>query len=125
MSIAKNALLLTASAVFCVGLPGSPLFVAPAFAAPQQAQAAARPDADIQNDVALALSQSSQLQGQQITAATILGDVTLSGTVRDDASKQLAQQIAAGVNGVRSVENNLTLGNIPAQQSQSGNQQTE
>src|SRR5215813_10677566 len=116
MSIAKNALLLTAATVFCVGLTGSPLFVTPAFAAPQQAQAAVRPDADIQNDVALALSQSAQLQGQQITAATILGDVTLSGTVRDNASKQLAQQIASGVNGVRSVENNLTVGNIPAQQ---------
>ncbi len=76
---------------------------------------ATRPDAEIQTDVAAALAQSPQLQGQQITAATIQGDVTLSGTVRDQASKQQAEQIAAGVNGVRSVENNLTVSNVSAQ----------
>lgn len=77
---------------------------------------AARPDADIQTDVATALAQSPQLQGQSITSATIQGDVTLSGAVQDESSKQLAQQVAAGVSGVRSVENNLTVKSPSAQQ---------
>jgi len=104
---------------------GSPLYSPSAFAAPQQAQAAARADAEIQTDVATALAQSSQLQGQNITAATIQGDVTLSGTVRDEAAKRLAEQIAAGVSGVRSVENNLTVSSAPAQPTQSSQQQPE
>ncbi len=112
------------SAVLSAAVTGSPLFASNAFAAPQQAQAA-RPDADIQTDLATALAQSAQLQGQQITAATIQGDVTLSGTVRDNASKQLAQQIAAGVSGVRSVENNLTVNSTPAQPAQGAGQQAD
>jgi hypothetical protein len=107
---------LTAATVFCVSVFGSSLCVTPAFAAPQQAQAAARMDADIQTDVEAALAASTQLQGQHITAATILGDVTLSGTVESDSAKQLAQQVAAAVSGVRSVDNNLTVSTTPVQQ---------
>ncbi|HYK36139.1 BON domain-containing protein [Alloacidobacterium sp.] len=105
--------------VISTAMIGSPLF-----AAGQQAQAAARADADIETDVAAALGQSPQLQGQNITAATIQGDVTLSGTVRDSASKQLAEQLAAGVSGVRSVENNLSV-STPAQPAQGVSQQAE
>lgn len=112
------------TAVVSSVLAGSPLYVSYAFAAPQQSQAAVRSDADIQSDVALALSQSTQLQGQHITAATIMGDVTLSGTVQDNATKQLAQQIASGVSGVHSVENNLTIGNV-AQTVPAANQQAD
>jgi BON domain len=104
---------------------GSPLYISHAFADPQRAQAAVRPDADIQNDVVAALSQSSQLQGQSITAATIQGDVTLSGSVRDSSSKQLAGQIANGVKGVRSVENNLTVSAAPLQPPPAANQQSD
>lgn len=121
MGFATNkARFLAVSAAFCVGLAGSPLCASTAFAAPQQAQAAIRSDADIQSDVAAALAQSPQLQGQYITAATIQGDVTLSGTVRDNASKQLAGQIASGVSGVRSVENNLSVNSAAAQQPAQG-----
>jgi hypothetical protein len=112
----------TAAVILCLGL-GSSFYVPAVLAAPQQTQAAVRTDFDIQRDVAAALTQSPQLQGQHITAATIQGDVTLSGTVQDEATKRLAQQIAAGVNGVRSVENNLTIGNTPVQQpAQAANQ---
>jgi BON domain len=114
-----------ASAVLlCLGL-GSSLYVPAALAAPQQAQTAARTDFDIQTDVAAALAQSTQLQGQHITAATIQGDVTLSGTVQNDSAKQLAQQIAAGVSGVRSVENNLTISTTPVQQPQAAGQSAD
>jgi hypothetical protein len=102
--------------IFCVSVAGPTLCVPSALAAPQQARAALRTDADIETELASALAQSPQLQGQHITAATIQGDVTLSGSVQDEATRQLAQQIAAGVHGVRSVENNLTVGSPSLQQ---------
>lgn len=76
----------------------------------QTAQSAGRSDADIQSDVAYALSNSAALKGQQITASTVEGDVTVSGNVRDNASKELAESLIYRVNGVRSVTNNLTVG---------------
>ncbi|HMD21314.1 MAG TPA: BON domain-containing protein [Alloacidobacterium sp.] len=123
--LTNKARFLAISAVFSVGFAGSPLFVSSAFAAPQKPSAAVRSDADIETDVAGVLAQSPQLQGQSITAATIQGDVTLSGTVRDNSSKQLAQQIAAGVRGVRSVENNLEVNNTSAQHPAVADQQAD
>jgi len=76
----------------------------------QAAQTAGRSDSDIQSDVAYALSNSPSLKGQHITAATVEGDVTVSGNVRDDASKELAESLIYRVNGVRSVTNNLVVG---------------
>lgn len=116
-----------AALVFSLGLAGSSLCAPSAFAAPQQTQAAMRSDSDIQTDVAYGLLHAPQLQGQQITAATIQGEVTLSGNVQNQAAKQIAQQIAAGVAGVRSVENNLTVGNavVPAPPDAQDQQQAE
>src|SRR5579883_3399374 len=57
------------------------------FSVPAAQAQAARSDADIQSDVSRALANSPQLQGQNITVATIDGDVTISGTVRDQASR--------------------------------------
>ncbi len=84
-------------------------------ASPNQAAdpSSGRSDADIENDVAYALSHSKALQGQHITAATIEGDVTVSGNVRDEASKELAETIIDKVKGVRSVTNNLNVGDAP------------
>jgi hypothetical protein len=79
----------------------------------QAGQSQGRSDSDIQSDVAYALSHSKALQGQHITAATVEGDVTVSGNVRDEASKELAQTVIYGVKGVRSVTNNLTVGDAP------------
>ena len=86
-----------------------------AWAQDQTASAASqgRSDADIQSDVAYALSHSKSLQGQHITAATVEGDVTVSGYVHDEASKELAETVISGVKGVRSVNNNLAVGNAP------------
>ena len=82
------------------------------------AQASVRADADIQSDVGYALMNSKTLKGQSITAATVEGDVTLSGNVRDAASKELAESLVAQVNGVRAVTNNLTIGETSQQQGQ-------
>jgi hypothetical protein len=116
----KHSRFLIGTLALCLA-SGAPAVVLPALAASgQQAQ---RGDSEIQSDVAYQLSTSQQLQGQAITAATIDGTVTLSGNVKDEASKKLAQTLAARVNGVRSVENNLTVGD--QQQPAAGNQQNQ
>ncbi len=70
-----------------------------------------RTDGQIEMDVVHALDASAALKNDLITAATIEGEVTLSGTVSTQASKQLAESIAAHVDGVTKVHNNLTIGN--------------
>jgi hypothetical protein len=85
-------------------------------AAPSQGQPAAqtqgpRTDGQIEMDVVHALDASQALKNDLITAATIQSEVTLSGTVSSEASKQLAESIASHVNGVTKVHNNLTVGN--------------
>lgn len=85
--------------------------------APSQpaAQQGPRTDGQIEMDVVHALDASAALKNDLITAATIQSEVTLSGTVSSDASKQLAESIAAHVDGVTKVHNNLTVGNPGAE----------
>ena len=83
---------------------------------PSQAQPAPqtqgpRTDGQIEMDVVHALDASAALKNDLITAATIQSEVTLSGTVSSDASKQLAEQIVSHVDGVTKVHNNLKVGN--------------
>ena len=75
------------------------------------AQQGQRTDSEIEMDVVHALDASDTLKNDLITAATIQSEVTLSGTVSSQANKQLAESIAAKVNGVTKVHNNLTVGN--------------
>jgi hypothetical protein len=72
---------------------------------------APRTDGQIEMDVVQALDASQTLQNDLITAATIQSEVTLSGTVTDQSSSQLAESIAAKVPGVTKVRNNLKIGN--------------
>ena len=78
------------------------------------AEAGQRTDGQIEMDVVKALDAATQLKNDLITAATIQGRVTLSGTVSSPASKTLAATIVKGVPGVTGVENNLTIGNPQA-----------
>jgi hypothetical protein len=75
------------------------------------AQAGQRSDGQIEMDVVHALDASKALKDDLITAATIQGEVTLTGTVSTAASSELAESIAAHVNGVAKVQNNLKVGN--------------
>src|SRR5580658_526654 len=75
------------------------------------AQAGQRSDGQIEMDVVHALDASKALKDDLITAATIQGEVSLSGTVSTDASSELAESIAAHVAGVTKVNNNLKVGN--------------
>ena len=70
-----------------------------------------RTDGQIEMDVVHALDASKALKSDLITAATIQGEVTLSGTVSSEASSELAESIAGRVPGVTAVHNNLKVGN--------------
>ena len=72
---------------------------------------ASRSDGQIEMDVVHALDASQALKNDLITAATIQSEVTLSGTVASDSSRQLAESIVKGVQGVTQVHNNLKVGN--------------
>ncbi len=80
--------------------------------APAQDQAAAgeRTDGQIEMDVVHALDAAPELKQDWITAATVQGEVTLSGTSGSAANRQLAESIAAKVPGVTKVVNSLTVG---------------
>jgi hypothetical protein len=66
-------------------------------------------------EVVHALDASKALKNDLITAATIESEVTLSGTVSSEASRELAESIASRVAGVTKVNNNLTVGNPRAE----------
>lgn len=87
---------------------------APQNQAPANSTSGQRTDGQIEMDVVHALDASQALKNDLITAATIQGEVTLSGTVSSQASKDMAGSIASGVQGVTSVHNNLTVGNPQA-----------
>jgi hypothetical protein len=81
----------------------------PAAANQQSSQITARPDAEVQTDVVAAITASPILNVQPIAAVTAGGQVTLSGSVDDTASKELAEMLVSKVSGVRSVVNNLEV----------------
>jgi hypothetical protein len=80
-----------------------------------------RTDGQIEMDVVQALDASEALKNDLITAATIQGEVTLSGIVSSEASKQLAESIVKKVPGVTRVNDRLKVGNpADAQNEQPG-----
>jgi serine/threonine-protein kinase len=73
------------------------------------APAAAESDAHIQNEIQRLLVSSSQLRSQPIVVEVANGIVTLSGSVPDAVSSQLAESFASSVRGVRRVFNTLRV----------------
>jgi hypothetical protein len=82
-----------------------------ALAQDANAGAGQRSDGQIEMDVVHALDASQALKNDLITAATVQSEVTLSGTVASEASKELAESIASHVQGVSKVHNKLNVGN--------------
>lgn len=72
--------------------------------------AASRSDAAINSDIQARLTSDAAVPGKQITVQTANGVATLSGTVASQAQRRVAADDAAGVAGVRTVVNNLTVG---------------
>lgn len=71
-------------------------------------------DAGITAKVKSALLADDQVKGLQINVDTATGTVTLTGSAQTDAEKMRAEQLAAGVEGVRSVQNNITVAAMAA-----------
>lgn len=96
-------------------------------AAPAQAQAPAgqRTDGQIEMDVVHALDAAPSLQQDWITAGTVQGEVTLSGTSASAANRQLAESLAAKVPGVTKVVNNLKVGDPQAASNGEGQPQDQ
>ncbi|HEU5164176.1 MAG TPA: BON domain-containing protein [Chitinophagaceae bacterium] len=69
-------------------------------------------DADLKTAVDKAIAANSSLSGAYTDVKD--GVVTLTGEVKDDAAKTSAEEAAKGVNGVKSVVNNLTVTPPPA-----------
>jgi len=77
--------------------------------AAQQKQAT-MPDAEVEANVLKALAGSPQLADQDIHTTTVYGQVTLTGTVRDEASRDMAEQLASEATGVKKVIDQLAVG---------------
>jgi hypothetical protein len=92
-------------------------------AATDATQPGQRSDGQIEMDVVHALDASKALKDDLITAATIQGEVSLSGTVSTAASSELAESIVAHVAGVTKVNNNLKVGDPQAAQTADQNAQ--
>ena len=60
-----------------------------------QTKPPAMPDAQIEANVLKALAGAPELADQSITSRTIYGTVTLSGTVRDEPTRVLAEHLVA------------------------------
>jgi hypothetical protein len=118
------------SFLLCLGLTGAAtLAAAPTLYAQQSAS---RTDLAIQTDVLKALSSYPDISHEHITATASNGVVTLSGNASSDTAKSQAQVVAATVDGVRSVVNNVTIAGgasdqaeaqDPADRNQAQNQQ--
>ena len=82
-----------------------------AFQIPLTAQdkSAAMSDAQVQANVLKALAAAPQLSDQQINTTTVYGEVTLSGSVRDEPTRVLAETLASKASGVKKVIDELTL----------------
>ncbi len=68
-------------------------------------------DAKISSDVQGKFSQDSGLSSKQLSVQANNGVVTLAGTVDNDAQREAASRQAASVPGVKTVVNNLQVGN--------------
>ncbi len=67
-------------------------------------------DAQVEANVLTALAGAPSLADQPISTTTTYGTVTLTGTVKDDASKKLAAQLASTSPGVKKVVDSLEVG---------------
>ena len=66
-------------------------------------------DASITTKVKAAFAADALVKAYQIDVDTFRNDVTLNGTVNNQATVNKAIEIARGVSGVRSVKNNLSV----------------
>ena len=71
-------------------------------------------DASLTSAIQSTLAGDSAVAGQPVTVAVDGGVASLGGTVANDAQRTLAARDAAGVDGVKTVVNNITVGTATA-----------
>jgi hypothetical protein len=81
----------------------------------QDAAPAPQGDGNLQAAVASAITHDPLLKNQPVTAYTSGGVVTLTGTVETDQQRQEAETVAANVQGVSGIQNNITVAGQSAQ----------
>ncbi|WP_433964157.1 BON domain-containing protein [Tunturiibacter gelidiferens] len=90
-----------------------------------QAKPATVPDAQIEANVLKALAGAPELADQAITSTTVYGVVTLSGTVRDEPLRDLADHLVSNTAGVQKVVDQLIVGAVPAVADSNSSQQQD
>jgi hypothetical protein len=90
-----------------------------------QARPATVPDAQIEASVLKALAGAPELADQAITSTTVYGVVTLSGTVRDEPLRDLADHLVSNTAGVQKVVDQLIVGVVPTDGNGSSSQQQD
>lgn len=107
----------------CLWIPGESM----ALAQDTAQQQGATSDASLQSAVNNALANDPALKGEQVRADVSNGIVTLTGTVQTEQQRQDAETVAAGVQGVSGIQNNLnvTEPSSPAQTAPPAGTQTE
>lgn len=95
---------LSVSTVGMLAIAGSMLINEAAFA-----QKGAVSDAQVEANVLRALAGAPQLATEQIKTTTVYGTVTLSGSVTDESSRVLAENLASRAQGVQKVVDELTV----------------
>ena len=81
-----------------------------------QAKSPAVSDAQVESNVLKALAGNGKLADQQISSAAVYGVVTLSGQVKDEGTRSLAEDIVSRTAGVQKVVDELTIGTQAAAQ---------
>jgi hyperosmotically inducible protein len=88
---------------------GATLIMGPATAADKVTEKTPINDTWITAKTKIALAADSRVKGRQIEVETTQGVVTLRGKVDSDAAKQAAHDIAKGLDGVKTVKNELQV----------------
>jgi hypothetical protein len=83
------------------------------------------PDAQIEASVLKALAGAPELADQAITSTTVYGVVTLSGTVRDEPLRDLADHLVSNTVGVQKVIDQMIVGAVPPAASSDSSQQQD
>ena len=102
----KSRSLITLCAAVVVGVG---LIVAPAIAIDKGDEKTPINDSWLTSKTKIALFADARVKGSEINVETVQGLVMIRGKVDSDAAKQSAEGIAKGIDGVKSVKNELQV----------------
>ena len=95
---------------FCTALVvGAILIAGPAHASSKATEKTPIHDSWLTAKTKIALAADARVKGRQIDVETTKGVVMLRGKVDSDAAKQAAEDVARGLDGIKSVKNDLEV----------------